>query len=138
MKDVQPFLLASFDARFKPLLGKITRQPGDPPFPEQIMLDRGAEYLRDDKAWRAFGMWETALAPFFGRGVHGFELYRACSQIVLDVAPAEHAEFLRRFSERIDIDAASRVLEEEMGGASGFADALLKAMEDETNDLRKK
>ena len=56
-----------------------------------------ATLLRRGQAARVFDLWEQHLSDRFSDGDHGFQLYVACSKLVIVNAPQEHEEFKRRF-----------------------------------------
>jgi hypothetical protein len=56
-----------------------------------------ASVLRKGHATRIFDLWNKHLSTHFSDGERGWELYVACSKLVIENAPSEHEEFKRRF-----------------------------------------
>ena len=58
-----------------------------------------ASVLRQGHSTRIFDLWSKHLSSHFSDGEKGWELYVACSKLVIENAPSEHEEFKRRFGQ---------------------------------------
>jgi len=87
-----------------------------------------AKWLRDGHTTAFFSYVDKQLAYQFAEGPRGWGLYKEISTLVMENAPAQHDEFIRRYASNVDDQAVAG----EFGAdPDAMSKAFLKALQDE-------